>query len=233
MRLVPFAVSSSRTRRAVVSVADPLHQAGRLGPVDEPDGAVVTQEQVVGHLADRGPLLVVVAPDGHEQLVLRRGESHRFGLLVTPAKEPPQPGPQRQEVLVVDVRQFHRGTIPSLHDGLGDASWGDASTSCAHTPVDRHLGTGHIRRGIRQQEGHDLGHLLWCAHPAEGEITEPRATVLLGNRQHGRVDGARQHGVDADVQWSEFDRRRATDAAQRPLGGAVGRMARNAAHPRI
>ena len=44
-----------------------------------------------------------------------------LGLLLAPAEEAPQPGPQRQQVLVVGVRQSHRNTIPSFHDG--DGGW--------------------------------------------------------------------------------------------------------------
>ncbi len=40
---------------AVARVLLPLHQPGLLGPVDQPHGAVVAQQQVAGDVADGGP----------------------------------------------------------------------------------------------------------------------------------------------------------------------------------
>ena len=89
----------------VLGVAHPLDQPGRYGPVDEADGAVVAEEEVVGHLADRRPPVVGVPSDGQQQLLLRRRQPGPLGLLLAPAEEPAQPGPQRQQILVVGVAQ--------------------------------------------------------------------------------------------------------------------------------
>lgn len=48
----------------VASVA--LDQTGGLGTVDEPDGAVMAKEQIVGDLADGRSLGVVMTADGEE-----------------------------------------------------------------------------------------------------------------------------------------------------------------------
>jgi hypothetical protein len=79
---------------AVVGVRDALDQAGVLGAIHEGDGAVVTEQQVAGGLADRRPALVVMAADGQEQLVLGGRDARRLGLLLAPAQEPPQAGAQ-------------------------------------------------------------------------------------------------------------------------------------------
>ena len=97
----------------VLGVAHPLDQLGRDGPVDQPDGTVVAQQQVVGDLADGRATAIGMPPDGQQQLVLRRGQPGPLRLLLAPADEPAQAGPQRQQVLVVGIPQNHRPTILS------------------------------------------------------------------------------------------------------------------------
>ncbi len=101
----------------VLGIAHPLDQLGRHGPVHQPDGAVVAEQEVVGHLADGRAAAVRMSPDGQQQLVLRRRQPGGFRLLLAPAEEAAQPGPQRQQVLVVGIPQNHRLTIASYHDG--------------------------------------------------------------------------------------------------------------------
>ena len=79
----------------VLGVAAAGDQARLLGPVDQADGAVVAEQEVVGHLADRGPAPVRVAPNGQEELVLGRGQSGRLRLLLAPAQEAAQAVPER------------------------------------------------------------------------------------------------------------------------------------------
>lgn len=67
-----------------------------LRAIDETNGAVVTQEEVVGHFADCRASLVTVASDGEKELVLGRGEAGGPSLLLAPSLEAPQAGPQRQ-----------------------------------------------------------------------------------------------------------------------------------------
>ena len=68
-----------------VGVAD--DQPGYRGAVDQPDGAVVAQHQVVGDLADGGAGGIGVAADREQQLMLRGREPGRLGLLLAPAQE--------------------------------------------------------------------------------------------------------------------------------------------------
>ena len=67
-----------------------------FGAIDETDDAVVAQEEVVGHFADRRAPLVTVASDGEKELVLGRGEAGGPRLLLAPSLKAPQAGSQRQ-----------------------------------------------------------------------------------------------------------------------------------------
>ena len=96
----------------VLGVADPRHQAGVDGAVHQPDGTVVAQQEVVRRLAHRGAAAVFVAADGQQQLVLRRRQPRRLGLLVAPAQEAAESRPQRQQVLVVGIPQ---SIVPRCH----------------------------------------------------------------------------------------------------------------------
>ncbi len=100
----------------VLGVPDPGHEAGGFGPVDQADGAVVAQEQDVGHVGDRRAAGVTVAPNGQQELVLGRGQAGGGGLGAAPAEEAAQAGAQGQEPgvgLVVEGRrhQYYRGTM--------------------------------------------------------------------------------------------------------------------------
>ena len=58
----------------VLGVAYPLDQLGRHGPVDQPDGTVVAQQQVVGDLTDGRATAIGMPPDGQQELVLGRSQ---------------------------------------------------------------------------------------------------------------------------------------------------------------
>ena len=72
-----------------MGIADPLDQTGCGCSVDELDNAVVSQQQVLGHLPDRGRL--AVASNGEQQLVLRSGEPDGLCLVLAPVLEAAQP----------------------------------------------------------------------------------------------------------------------------------------------
>ena len=74
----------------VVGVDGARDETGGLGAVDELHRAVVTQEQMVGDVADGRAERVVVAADGEEQLVLRRREPGFACLALAPAEEAAQ-----------------------------------------------------------------------------------------------------------------------------------------------
>ena len=58
------------------------------------------------------------------------------GLLLAPAQEPPEPGAQRQQVLVVGITQTHRTTIASCHDEHRGCPQGRAHTGYGATVCD-------------------------------------------------------------------------------------------------
>jgi hypothetical protein len=73
----------------VVSIRRTVHEPRLLGTIDETDGAVVPKLKMLGHVADRGLPVASVAPDGEQQLVLRRRQTGGRGLVLTPAQKPP------------------------------------------------------------------------------------------------------------------------------------------------
>ena len=72
----------------VLGISDPLDQFGGVSPVDQPDRTVVTEEEIVGDLAHGRSTSIGMPADGKQQLMLRRRQSRRFRLLLTPAEEP-------------------------------------------------------------------------------------------------------------------------------------------------
>ena len=64
---------------------------------------MVPEQQRIGDVADGGPALVVVPPDGEQQLVLRRREAVLTGLLLAPVEEPPQLRAEPEQAPVVGV----------------------------------------------------------------------------------------------------------------------------------
>jgi hypothetical protein len=56
----------------VFLVPGAVDEPGGLGPIDQAHGAVVAQHQVVGHFTHSRGRGLAVAPDGQQELVLRR-----------------------------------------------------------------------------------------------------------------------------------------------------------------
>ena len=68
-------------------VTSAAHQSRDVGPADQFNCAVVTQQEVVGDFANGRPPWVAVAPYGEEQLVLSRSEASDVRLLLAPSLE--------------------------------------------------------------------------------------------------------------------------------------------------
>jgi hypothetical protein len=73
----------------VVVVPGPADQTCRVGAVDEADGTVVLEEQVVGHLADGRAPGVPVPAYRQQELMLGRRQTGGTGLAFAPALEVP------------------------------------------------------------------------------------------------------------------------------------------------
>ncbi len=71
----------------VVRIGETLYEARRDSAVDELHGAVVAQQQMVGHVADGRRRSV--AAHGEQQLMLRARQPHGLRLLLAPVEEAP------------------------------------------------------------------------------------------------------------------------------------------------
>jgi hypothetical protein len=96
---------------AIFPVSGATDKARGVGAVNEAHRAVMAKEQIVGHLPDRRPTRICMAPDGKKELMLSGRESRDTSLLLAPAFEVAQTGPQREQARISRVRQCH-----SLHD---------------------------------------------------------------------------------------------------------------------
>ena len=78
-------------------------EACRLGPVDQLDRTVMSDEKTLGDLADRRPEVIAVPLDGEQELMLGRGEAQLLGLSLAVFQELPDRGPELQQPLVIAV----------------------------------------------------------------------------------------------------------------------------------
>jgi hypothetical protein len=90
----------------IVAIAFPSHQAGLRGAVDEPDRAVVTQQQRLGDVTHGRAARALVAAYREEELVLPCGHPEGLGLLLAPAEEAAELRAERQEPSVVTTREL-------------------------------------------------------------------------------------------------------------------------------
>jgi hypothetical protein len=71
----------------IIAVADAADQSRGFGAFDQAAGAVVSQQEVLSHLANGRPAAVGVPADGQQQLMLHGRESRRLGLFGAPSLE--------------------------------------------------------------------------------------------------------------------------------------------------
>lgn len=86
----------------------PKDQSRRFSAVDQADGAVMAQQQVVRQFADRGRRVVAVASYGQQKLVLCRRQACCLRLLLAPTLEAAKPCSQSQQAGVRRVRKAHK-----------------------------------------------------------------------------------------------------------------------------
>jgi len=97
---------------AVLFIPASLHESGSLGPVDQLDGAVVTEQKVTSEVAHRRALRPGVTLDRKQQLMLGWGQTHGARLSLAPVQEAPQASSERQQVLVVFAGQLRHIRTP-------------------------------------------------------------------------------------------------------------------------
>ncbi len=101
-------------------------------------------------------------------------------------------------------------------------------TRVAATPVDEHLGAGHETALIRCEKNDRRSDFVGptdTAHRHAGGLAVQQRLLLVAGRKSseaGSLDGARNHGVDADLPVHQFGRPRATQRADGRFRCRVG-----------
>ena len=91
---------------AVVRAVWPAgHESGAHGTVDQSDGAVVAQYEVVRDITDRWPGRIWVSFDCEQQLVLRGCDAGGSGLMLAPVQKAPEAGAEREQALEIGSDQ--------------------------------------------------------------------------------------------------------------------------------
>ena len=95
----------------IVLVCDPLDQAPFGRSIDELDGTVVFEHEVLGDIADADR--TAMAADREQKLVMRRCQTSRLGLTLAPSEELPEAVAklEQRRVLVIIEPPAHRGAI--------------------------------------------------------------------------------------------------------------------------
>jgi hypothetical protein len=100
----------------IVAVALATDEPGALSAVDEADGAVVPEQELLGDVADGRPAAIRVAADDQEELMLSGRQPDDLGLLFAPAQEAAEPRAELQQTAVLVGSDFlchylYRSTI--------------------------------------------------------------------------------------------------------------------------
>lgn len=99
----PFHRQANTYGASVFGVGAPLDQAVPFPPIDEFDGAVVAQLEVVRHRGDGRAEGVGMPANGEEELVLAGGDPRFAGPIGAPSQKPAEAGAEFEEPLVVPV----------------------------------------------------------------------------------------------------------------------------------
>jgi hypothetical protein len=78
-----------------------------FGPIDEPNGAVMSKQQRLGHIADRRAARLPTSTDRQEELMLGRRQPYCNGLFLAPVQEATQTGAELEEALIVALGKLH------------------------------------------------------------------------------------------------------------------------------
>jgi hypothetical protein len=102
----PLRCQAQSDDAVIVEVALTADESGGLGAIHETDGAVVSQEKVFGDVPDRRPSRIGMPSHDEEQLMLRRRQADRTGLLFTPAQKTTKGGAKREQCCVLIVGEL-------------------------------------------------------------------------------------------------------------------------------
>lgn len=91
----------------IVVVDSASNETCGFGPIDEPNGAVMSKQQRLGDLADRRAARLPTSTDRQEELMLGRRQPGRNGLLLAPVHEPTQARSEQHQAFVVAVGKLH------------------------------------------------------------------------------------------------------------------------------
>ena len=94
-----------------VSFDEPGHHRA----VDEPDRAVMPQQQALGEVGHRGPLRFVMAANREEQLMVRGCDPDTRRLRLAPSLEASKAGAELEQSLVVLRRAAHGRRRPRVY----------------------------------------------------------------------------------------------------------------------
>lgn len=98
---------------AIARIRPAADQARRHRAVHQLDRTVVAQQQVVRDLAHRRRHIARMPLDGHEQLVLHRGDASGARLLLAPVLETTEGDPEREEVLEIPASWLRQRKPPA------------------------------------------------------------------------------------------------------------------------
>jgi H+/Cl- antiporter ClcA len=128
----------------IIGVAYSIDVSGVDGPIDQSHRAVVPDQQRLGHIPNCRAHRRAMPPDRQQELMLRRREPLRFGLLLAPPQEPTQRGTEMEEPAVVAIGQAIRRAIRrAVRRAIERACWHEI-TSYYDLFVRRH----HLRSNL-------------------------------------------------------------------------------------
>lgn len=110
----------------VVGVFDSPDEIEAASALDEFDRAVVPEQQVPGHVADRWAARIVVPPDCQQQLVMRGGQADCLCLPLAPMHVLAQASAKCQQTpvcIIVEFTSSHDATLLQVEGRCQSGEW--------------------------------------------------------------------------------------------------------------
>lgn len=102
-------------------IASARHKARALRTIDKADNTVVTQHERLRELTNRRPTARAAAAHREQQLMLRRGQTMSFRLLLAPMQKATQAGAQLQQLCVLLLGQIIMGDGHIYRDTISES----------------------------------------------------------------------------------------------------------------